>query len=343
MPLRARPTPPSAWPSTALGNEISIAYPGASASSHSVGSSHSLTGVSCNSAFSSCTAVDDHGQEVTFAPGTGGGTPIAVDGTNPVPLTAVSCASDYSQCTAVDQTGNETTFAPGAGGSPQSVDGITLLSDVSCPAGTDTQCTAVDNQGNEVTFNPSLRERTGPHTPWSPTSWPPLSCPTATQCTAVEAGRAGDHLRSHHAKRHRAGRQRQHRPVPDRHHRQPPGQRLLSHRHRMHRGRPGRVQDDVQPADRAPERRGDLEYRQRPVTPGRFLPDCRPVHGRRHARGRGDLRPGRPGSEGVNPSSPNVIDQRTRQPPRGGRLHQPAPMRGRRPRGQRDHLRSHNG
>jgi hypothetical protein len=168
-----------------LGNEISIAYPGASASSHSSGSSHSLTGVSCNAAFSSCTAVDDHGQEVTFAPGSGGGTPIAVDGTNP--LTAVSCASDYSQCTAVDQTGNETTFAPGAGGSPQVVDGITLLSDVACPAGTDTQCTAVDNQGNEVTFNPT----TGTHGPAHSVVanvLASLSCPTATQCTAVEAG-----------------------------------------------------------------------------------------------------------------------------------------------------------
>jgi hypothetical protein len=169
-----------------LGNEISIAYPGASASSPTpVDSTHSLTGVSCNSIFSSCTAVDDHGQEVTFAPSSGGGTPIAVDGTNP--LTAVSCASDYSQCTAVDQTGNETTFAPGAGGSPQSVDGITLLSDVACPAGTDTQCTAVDNQGNEVTFVPATGTHGAAHSVVA-NVLASVSCPTATQCTAVEAG-----------------------------------------------------------------------------------------------------------------------------------------------------------
>jgi hypothetical protein len=172
-----------------LGNEVAIGYPGATHSSHSV-DSHSLTGVACNAALTSCTAVDDHGQEVTFAPGSGttsGGTPTGVDGPNPVPLTAVSCASDYTQCTAVDQTGKETTFAPGGGGSPQGVDGITLLSDVACPAGTDTQCTTVDNQGNEVTFNPITAAHGAAHSV-APNVLASVSCPTATQCTAVEAG-----------------------------------------------------------------------------------------------------------------------------------------------------------
>ena len=97
--------------------------------------------------------------------------------------------------------------------SPHSVDGITLLSDVACPAGTNTQCTAVDNHGNEVTFDPATGNASAAAALRGAQCLASVSCPTATQCTAVEAGRAGDHLRSHHARRHRAGRQRQHRPV----------------------------------------------------------------------------------------------------------------------------------
>jgi hypothetical protein len=171
------------------GNEVSITYPGSTASTKSI-DTHPLTGVSCNTGFSSCVVVDAAGQEVTFDPGTGTpavGTPAVVDGTNP--LTAVSCASDYSQCTAVDQLGNETTFAPGGGGSAIPVEQLTLLADVACPAGTDTQCTTVDNRGNEITFHPSNGSSVagGAHSV-APNAIASMSCPTDTQCTAVEAG-----------------------------------------------------------------------------------------------------------------------------------------------------------
>jgi hypothetical protein len=175
---------------SAQGNEVRFSPTGAfTPSTKLIDAVHALTALSCKPDLTLCSAINDHGQQITFNPTTGTGAQTIIDGA--VTLTGISCASDYAQCTAVDGLGSEITFNPAGGAvtSSQSVDGITRLNGVACPAGTHTQCTAVDFHGNEVTFDPTTGTTLpgGPH-PVSPEVLAAVACPTAAQCTALTAG-----------------------------------------------------------------------------------------------------------------------------------------------------------
>jgi hypothetical protein len=152
-------------------------------------------GIAC-ATVGTCTVVDEHGQEVTFDPGSPSGATLRVI---PSPggfdvFSAVACPSQ-TQCTAVDHFGEETTFDPGSSTMPAPVRiddyaATHVYTDfvvVACPS--TTQCTAVDIGGKEYTFNPQSPPSPGAAAATIPggSNFDSIACPSLTQCTAITA------------------------------------------------------------------------------------------------------------------------------------------------------------
>jgi hypothetical protein len=130
---------------------VLLAFPGAAQATLSwsgpieLNSGSGFYSLACASG-TQCTAVDGHGQEVTFDPSSPGTTtPTTIDSGNV--LHGVACPSS-TQCTAVDYyNGEELTFNPSSPGAPTptTIDSGNYLTSVACPS--TTQCTAVDSNG----------------------------------------------------------------------------------------------------------------------------------------------------------------------------------------------------
>jgi len=142
-----------------------------------------IEGLACPTA-RQCTAVDDHGRELSFDPNRlGSGVTSPQSSTE---LTAVACPT-ARQCTAVDADGNEFSFVPHSGApiSAGRIDGTHALTSVACPAAA--QCTAVDRLGDEVTFDPRGTIARARRTRIDHAALTGIACPSGRFCVAVDS------------------------------------------------------------------------------------------------------------------------------------------------------------
>ena len=142
--------------------------------------------MSCPSA-SQCVAVDNLGNEVTYAPtATPAPAVTSVDGTTV--LNAVSCPAGTGSCGAVDNHSQAVGFTTtGSGATPHAIV-APALTGVSCPSRT--QCTAVTHE-SEVTFDPTSGTINGAGVQIVDPTGNPLtgiSCVSTSECTAIDTG-----------------------------------------------------------------------------------------------------------------------------------------------------------